>query len=111
MTGLPQAPGDVSVASLILLTAAPRGRGTSASQHCYAGVASVLPPPEVELTHTHSMSSLSLATAKHLRNVVPYTIIPFEKEGIQGNAEKFIDTTYASVFVPSIIAHTDQKKK
>ncbi len=25
------------------------------------------------------MSSLSLATAKHLRNVVPYTIIPFEK--------------------------------
>jgi hypothetical protein len=54
MRGLPQAPGDVSVASLILLTAAPRGRGTSASQYCYAGVASVLPPPEVELTHTHT---------------------------------------------------------
>jgi hypothetical protein len=32
MRGLPQAPGNVSVASLILLTAAPRGRGTSASQ-------------------------------------------------------------------------------
>jgi hypothetical protein len=56
------------------------------------------------------MSSLSLATAKHLRNVVPYTIIPFEKQGIQGNAENFKDTTYASVLVPSIIAHTDQKK-
>ncbi len=54
MRGLPQAPGDISVASLILLTAAPWGRGTSASQHCYAGVASVLPPPEVELTHTHT---------------------------------------------------------
>jgi hypothetical protein len=58
---------------------------------------------------SNSMSSLSLATAKHLRNVVPYTIIPFEKQGIQGNAEKFKDTSYASVFVPSIMAHTDQK--
>jgi ribonucleoside-diphosphate reductase subunit M2 len=56
MRGLPQAPGDVSVASIILLTAAPKGRGTSASQHCYAGVASVLPPPEVKLTHTHFIS-------------------------------------------------------
>jgi hypothetical protein len=56
------------------------------------------------------MSSLSLATAKHLRNVVPYTSIPFVKQGIQGNAEKFKDTTYASVLAPSIIAHTDQKK-
>jgi hypothetical protein len=56
------------------------------------------------------MSSLSLATAKHLRNVVPYTIIPFDKQGIQGNEEKFKDTAYASVLVPSIIAHTDQKK-
>jgi hypothetical protein len=37
---------------------------------------------------SNSMSSLSLATAKHLRNVVPYTITPFEKQGIQGNAEK-----------------------
>ncbi len=55
MRGLPQAPGDVSVASLILLTVAPRGRGTSASLHSYAGVASVLPPLEVELTHTHPM--------------------------------------------------------
>jgi hypothetical protein len=52
----------------------------------------------------------SLATAKHLRNVVPYTIIPFEKQGIQGNAEKFKDATYASVLVPPIIAHMDQKK-
>jgi hypothetical protein len=34
------------------------------------------------------MSSLSSATAKHLRNVVPYTNIPFEKQGIQENAEK-----------------------
>ncbi len=32
---------------------------------------------------SNSMSSLSSATAKHLRNVVPYTIIPFEKQGIQ----------------------------
>jgi hypothetical protein len=56
------------------------------------------------------MSSLSLGTATYLRNVVPYTIIPFEKEGIQGNAEKLKDSTYASVLVPSIIAHTDQKK-
>jgi hypothetical protein len=55
------------------------------------------------------MSSLSLATAKHSRNVVPYTIIPLEKQGIQGNAEKFKDTTYASVLVTSIIAHTDPK--
>jgi hypothetical protein len=31
-------------------------------------------------------------------------------QGIQGNAETFKDTTYASVLVPSIIAHTDQKK-
>jgi hypothetical protein len=58
-----------------------------------------------------STSSLSLATAKHLRNVVPYTIISFEQQGIQGNAEKFKDTTYASVLVPSIIAHTDKKGK
>jgi hypothetical protein len=55
------------------------------------------------------MSSLSLATALHLRNVVPYTIIPFEKQGIQGNAEKLKDTTYASVLFPSIVFHTDKK--
>ncbi len=42
---------------------------------------------------------------------MPYTIIPFEKQVIQENAEKFKDTTYASVLVPSIIAHTDPKKK
>ncbi len=59
---------------------------------------------------SNSMSLLSLAAAKHLKNVVPYTIIPFKKQGIQGNAEKFKDTTYASVLVPSIIAHTDPKK-
>jgi hypothetical protein len=41
--------------------------------------------------------------------VVPYAIIPFEKHGIKGNAEKFKDTTYASIFVPSIIAPTDKK--
>ncbi len=41
---------------------------------------------------------------------MPCTIIPFEKQGIQGNAEKVKDNTYASVLVPSIIAHTDQKK-
>jgi hypothetical protein len=58
---------------------------------------------------SNSVSSLSSAAAKHLRNVVPFTIIPFEKQGIQGNAEKFKDTTDASVFVPSIIAHTDPK--
>ncbi len=40
---------------------------------------------------------------------MPYTIIPFEKQGIQGNAEKSKDITYPSVLVPSIIAHTDQK--
>jgi hypothetical protein len=57
------------------------------------------------------MSSLSSATAKHLRNVVPYTIIPFEKQDIQANAEKLEDTTYTSVLVPSIIAHTDPKKR
>jgi hypothetical protein len=57
------------------------------------------------------MSSLSSATAKHLRNVVPYTIIPFEKQGIQGNVDKFKDTNYVSVLVPSIIAHTDPKEK
>ena len=57
------------------------------------------------------MSSLSLTTAKHLRNGVPYSIIPFEKQGIQGNAEKFKDTTYASVLVPSIIAHMDKKSE
>jgi hypothetical protein len=56
------------------------------------------------------MSSLSSATAKHLRNVVPYTIILFEKQGIRGNAEKFKDTSYESVLVPSIIAHTDKKR-
>jgi hypothetical protein len=59
---------------------------------------------------SNSMSSLSSATAKHLRNVVPYTTIPFEKRGIQGNAEKFKDTNYTSVLVPSIIAHTDKKR-
>ncbi len=59
---------------------------------------------------SNSMSSLSLTTAKHLRNGVPYSIIPFEKQGIQGNAEKFKDTTYACVLVPSIIAHTNPKK-
>jgi hypothetical protein len=59
---------------------------------------------------SNSMSSLSLTTAKYLRNVVPYTIIPLEKQGIQGNAEKFKDTTYTSVLLPSIIAHTDAKK-
>jgi hypothetical protein len=58
---------------------------------------------------SNSMSSLSLMTAKHLRNVAPYTIISFKKQGIQGNAEKFKDTIYASVLVPSIVAHTDQK--
>jgi hypothetical protein len=57
------------------------------------------------------MSSLSSVTAKYLRNVVPYTIIPFEKQGIQGNAEKFKDTTYTSVLVPSITAHIDPNKK
>jgi hypothetical protein len=57
------------------------------------------------------MSSLSLATEKHLRNMVPYTIIPFEKQGIQGNAEKFKDTTYASVFVLGRWAYRVQKKK
>ncbi len=41
---------------------------------------------------------------------MPYFIVPFEKQGIQGNAEKFKDTTYASVLVPSIIAHTDPVK-
>jgi hypothetical protein len=56
------------------------------------------------------MSSLSSVIAKHLRNVVPYTIILFEKQGIQESSEKFKDTTYASVLVPSIIAHTDPKK-
>jgi hypothetical protein len=57
------------------------------------------------------MSSLSLATAKRLRKVVPYTIIPFEKQGIQGNAEKFKDATYATVLIPSVIAHKDPKKR
>jgi hypothetical protein len=47
---------------------------------------------------SNSMSSLSLATAKHLRKVVPYTIIPFEKQGIQGNAEKFKDTTLLNLW-------------
>jgi hypothetical protein len=65
----------------------------------------------VALTMDEIVSSLSLATAKHLRNVVPYTIIPFEKQGIQGNAEKFKNTTYASVLVPSIIACKDPKKR
>jgi hypothetical protein len=60
---------------------------------------------------SNSMSSLSSATAKHLRNVTPCTIIPFEKQGIQGNAEKFKDADYTSVLVPSIIAHTDPKKR
>jgi hypothetical protein len=59
---------------------------------------------------SNSMSSLSSATAKHLMNAVPYTNIIFEKQGIQGTAEKFKDATYASVLVPSIIAHTDPKK-
>jgi hypothetical protein len=45
-----------------------------------------------------------------MRNVVPYTIVPFKKQGIQGNAEKFKDATYTSVLVPSNIAYTDQKK-
>ncbi len=36
-------------------------------------------------------------------------VYPF-KQGIQVNVEKFKDTTYASELVPSIIAHTDQKK-
>jgi hypothetical protein len=57
------------------------------------------------------MPSLSLAAAKYLRNVVPYTIIPSEKQGIQGIAEKFNDTTYTSALVPSIIAHTDPKTR
>ncbi len=43
--------------------------------------------------------------------MVPYTIIPFEKQGIQGNAEKFKDTTYASVFVLGRWAYRVQKKK
>ncbi len=38
--------------------------------------------------------------------MVPYTIIPFEKQG----TEKIKDTTYASILVPSIIAHTEKKK-
>ncbi len=42
---------------------------------------------------------------------MPYTIIPFEKQDIQGNVEKFKDTTHASVLAPSIIAHTYPIKK
>ncbi len=42
--------------------------------------------------------------------MVPNIIIPFEKQGIQGNAEKFKDTISASVLVQSIIAHTDPRK-
>ncbi len=61
---------------------------------------------------SNSMSSLSLATANHVRNdMVPYSIIPFEYQGIKGNEEKFKDTTYASILVPSIITHTDPKKR
>jgi hypothetical protein len=70
-----------------------------------------LKPVTVALTMDQIVCHLCLwRQQKHLRNVVPYTNIPFEKQGIQGNAEKFKDTTYASVLVPSIIAHTDQKK-
>jgi hypothetical protein len=68
------------------------------------------PPRRAPHHGSNSMSSLSLAKTKHLRNVVPYTSIPFEKQGIQRNAEKFKDTIYTSVLVSSIIAHTDPKK-
>ena len=56
--GLPWALRGVSVALLILLTAAPRGRETSASLPWWVGVVSDLPPTEVELTHKHNWKVL-----------------------------------------------------
>ncbi len=75
-------------------------QSTSAFFVCQDTPFSIKPPSLVSITTSkiasktsdccshhgsNSMSSLSSATAKHLRNVAPYTIIPFEKQGIQGN--------------------------
>ncbi len=55
---------------------------------------------------SNSISSLSSTTATPLRTV-PFTMIPFEKNNIQKNAERFQHTQYACVLLPTLVVHTD----
>jgi hypothetical protein len=55
---------------------------------------------------SNSISSLSSTTATPLRTV-PYTMIPFEKQNIQRNAEKFQHTQYSCVLLPTLVVHMD----
>jgi hypothetical protein len=56
------------------------------------------------------MSSLSLATAKHLRNVVPYTIIPFEKARHPGKCRE-IQRHHLHICISSINNCSYRSKK